>query len=174
MKRFEITPGFILLLALLLFNGGMLLPFAASLALHELAHVTAALLLGGSVSSCRLSLSGGYISVSRLSYGREALAVAAGPAISLIAAFAASWCGAYMLAGINLSFGVYNLLPARCLDGGRLVEILLTRNGGTAERTLRALTFISAFVMLVPLGIAFGNGVRNWSLIIFAVLLLIS
>lgn len=174
MKHFEVTPGFILLLSLLLFTNNMFIIFLAALLLHELAHISTALLLGGSIVSCRLSVAGGYISVNRLSYGREAIAVAAGPAASLAAAFIASSLGYYMLAGINLSLGMCNLLPARCLDGGRLIELCIARGGGSADRALRALTLISSLLLLIPLGVAFHHGVYNWSLILFGLFLLFS
>jgi membrane-associated protease RseP (regulator of RpoE activity) len=174
MKRFVITPGFILLVSFLLFSDKMFMEFVIALTIHELAHTAAALLLGGRAVSCRLSLTGGHISVDGLSYGREMVAVAAGPAASLAAAFIAAHFDLFLFAGINFSLGVYNLLPARCLDGGRLIELIITRNGGNAEKPLKTLTALSTLALLVPLIIAFCKGVYNWSLIIFVIFLLFS
>ncbi|MCL1820025.1 MAG: hypothetical protein FWG36_05130 [Oscillospiraceae bacterium] len=173
MSKIEITPGFLLLMSYLTFYDDMFIMFLTAALLHELAHIAATLLLGGSLVSCRLSMTGAFLRVDRLSYGGEAAAVFAGPVISIAMAFIASWFGWYMLAGANLSLGVYNLLPARDLDGGRLVELFFARRGIHASGILSVLTALSAAAISIPLAIAFTNGVRNYTMAIFAVSLLV-
>jgi len=162
------TPGFILLLAYLTFHDDMFIMLIIAAFLHELAHIAATLLLGGTLLSCKLSVTGALISIGRLSYGREAVAVAAGPIVSIAAAFITAPLGWHMFAGLSLSLGLFNLLPARELDGGRIAELFLTRRGGAAHGALSALTILSALFMAVPVTLAFLNGIYNYTLGFFA------
>ncbi len=175
---FEVTSGFVLLIAFLLFvdKDGILVWFLVASAVHELAHVVALLLLGGRVTGCRLALWGAHLSVDRVSYHREAIAVALGPIASVLLAWGAAVAGYPLLGGISLVLGIYNLLPAATLDGGRLLEIYLHNHGHwqSAPRILQLTTLASSLLLAVPLWIGFLNGLTNWTLIASVVYLALS
>lgn len=101
------------------------------LLLHELGHLLAARLLGLQALSLEVMPFGGVLHIGglyRLSARRLAPVALAGPLVSLLlAALCAqipSRTGAE-LALINLSLGLFNLLPGLPLDGGRLLVALL-------------------------------------------------
>lgn len=138
----HISGGFCLLLALLLFlDDQNLVPWAlAACALHELGHLAAIHLVGGRVVAFRLSVVGAELVPGRrrlFSYREEWIIAAAGPLVSLLAAFLAACLAkeggafgerAYLFAGLNLLAGLFNLLPLAPLDGGRILHSLLLRS----------------------------------------------
>lgn len=130
--RLEITPGFLLLMAGLLYldEGAGLLPWAMlACALHELGHLAAALAFGGRSPRLRLSAVGAELRFAwpaPLSYGREGLVVLAGPAANLLLAVPAFALGLELLAVSSVWIGAFNLLPIQPLDGGVLAYNLLT------------------------------------------------
>ncbi|MCL1807638.1 MAG: M50 family metallopeptidase [Oscillospiraceae bacterium] len=152
--KVKIHAGFILLVTILVYiDQGYLLwvVFAAAL-LHELGHYIPLRLLGGRVA--RLELTGGGVGMETsqpMSYGKELLTVIAGPAASLVFAllftvFDDMIDGQAALTGMCFSHGVFNLLPMRGLDGGRILEILLDAFG--FKRTAANITTIVTAVVL--------------------------
>jgi Zn-dependent protease/CBS domain-containing protein len=125
--------------------------FYACLLAHELSHSVVARRNGVEVSEITLWLFGG---VSKLageprSPGVEALITVVGPLTSIllavvayVLALLASAAGAsplvsnllLWLAVLNLSLGVFNLIPAFPLDGGRLLSTFFWWRSGTRQR----------------------------------------
>ena len=128
--------------------------FLASLLAHELAHSVVAMQRGVKVEGITLWLFGG---VSRIasdtnSPGTQALYTVVGPLTSLVlgaifylisiaagggphpglVAATLSWLGY-----INISLGVFNLVPAFPLDGGRLLQSLIWLRTGDRQRATR-------------------------------------
>ena len=116
--------------------------FFVSILLHEMSHSIVARALGIGIESVTLFLLGG---VARLEHEPEtprdefAMAIA-GPAMSMLLAvvFWTAWEGVYLAGGsavlwaplqylalINVSVGVFNLLPGFPLDGGRVLRAAL-------------------------------------------------
>lgn len=133
-----VSPAFLALLAVfaVVDRERLLMHILLAAALHECGHMAAVYLGGGEIAAFRITLFGGELRIRHpewMSYGRELLAVLAGPGVNLLAALllarmAASlnWERGYMIAGIHASLAVFNLLPLRPLDGGRALELLLS------------------------------------------------
>ena len=129
----QISPTGVLLLAVfaLLAPTACLLAVVLAAVFHEMGHYLALRLCGGRVEGLSVSAFGAQMRIrhrERLSYGREALCVAAGPLVNVALSWLMSMAGAwreelYLFAGAQLVLGVFNLLPLTALDGGRLLWI---------------------------------------------------
>lgn len=140
--RVHSTGGFWLVLGGLLLAASLrlLFWFLAACLVHELGHWAAIRALGGRVADFRLTGVGAVIFPARsrlFSYREECLVALAGPAASLLLALAAGcwgrWLGsedAYLLTGVSLVLGLFNLLPAEPLDGGRAVRAVFSLAAG--------------------------------------------
>lgn len=150
---------------------GALLFFVCLLA-HELAHSIVALRQGVKVSGITLWLFGG---VSRLeseprNAGAEAAITAVGPLSSLLIAglcyalalIVAATRGNGLVAAllswlaiINLSLGLFNLVPAFPLDGGRLLSSLLWLRGGTRGQAVHRAVRVGRFFAYAMIALGF-------------------
>lgn len=128
------------ILAILLFG---------SVLLHELGHVFVALAQGSRVRGVTLMMLGGVSHIEDVSHAPKAEAKMAivGPLVSIaiaIVAYAAHLVfdglpdvqfGLYYLAQINLGIGLFNLLPAFPLDGGRVLRSILAQKHNRVRAT---------------------------------------
>lgn len=142
--KLEVAWGFPALAAVALLAGtGKSLPVAVLSALgHEAGHLLALRLAGVRVERMRLTAFGAEILADTrfMSYPREILCTLAGPAVNLLlAVILARLMGAYLAAGVNLTLGVFNLLPVPALDGGRILHLLVSWGWDpiTADRVCR-------------------------------------
>ncbi|MFP3895421.1 MAG: site-2 protease family protein [Anaerolineales bacterium] len=119
--------------------------FFGSVLLHELGHSLVSRAQGVPVDNITLFIFGGAAQISdepRTSFDEFVMAIA-GPLVSLLlsgffALIYLSWGNkeqpvaalALFLGGINLSLGVFNLIPGFPLDGGRVLRALLWRLRG--------------------------------------------
>jgi len=146
----EVNVSFLALLALVLFTmGGLVGVFVtlavfASVVLHELGHALLARRLGVPVTGIELSFFGGAAKLAGQprSAGDEIAIAAAGPAVSFVLAGVAHagalLSGAHLLgllASVNLVIGLFNLIPALPMDGGRILRALLSRRLGFLRAT---------------------------------------
>jgi len=141
--------------------GGVIaaLLFFACLLGHELAHTLVALRSGLHIPAITLFLFGGVSQLSEepRSPGSEFKIAAAGPLTSfaLAALSYAVWRGmeawgstqtplavALVLAWVNAAVGVFNLLPALPLDGGRLLRAMLWKVWGNFVRATRTASIL--------------------------------
>ncbi len=128
-RKVHIAPAVPALLAVLLviFPPILLLTILSAATLHELGHCTALRLMKGKVKEITITPLGAEMKVAgRLSYGQELLLAAAGPAVNLLLAVGLAYLGGqwelcYLLSGVNLVLGLFNLLPIMPLDGGMLL-----------------------------------------------------
>ena len=137
--RFAVQPAFFSALALILAlrlekDAGLLL---VSALLHEAGHLLCVLLFGGRVESVLLTPFGlRMFTRGDISRAGEAAALFMGPLVNLFAAWL-FWKGGHTgAAAENLVLGVYNLLPAKGLDGGRLLGLLAPRRGEQAAEMI--------------------------------------
>ncbi|WIG95155.1 site-2 protease family protein [Myxococcus sp. SDU36] len=140
----------------------------ASVFVHELAHTVYALRRGGKVRSITLMMVGG---VSELTEAPprprdEALMAAVGPLTSLLLAAllgGATWLlqearsfnvqfAFFYMASLNLFLGVFNLLPAFPMDGGRIVRASLAGRLGMVRATQVASWLGRGFAVLFGVG----------------------
>lgn len=183
--KLEISGGFLMIAAALFYLDDQgIFPWAmAACALHEWGHYAAVRLMGGQILRLRLSAVGGEMQLSSrrvLSYSRELTAVLAGPAANLAVAFLVSTLTrsggetAFLFAGLNLVIGIFNLLPAYPLDGGRVIKLLICIlwSPEAAEHAVRVLTYITALVMLAAGGILLWKTGFNFTLLMVSLWIL--
>lgn len=153
--------------------------FYASVLVHELAHVVAALRFGLPVRRIQLQFFGGVSEIEKESDtpGREFVLAFVGPLLSLVlaAVFYAGMEGVtrgtvpgVLLAGLmisNLLVAVFNLLPGLPLDGGRMLRAVVWKISGrpmtgtvAAAWTGRALAI--AVLVGLPL-LSYANGISD-------------
>lgn len=116
-----------------------------SVTLHELGHIGASALFGGRTLGVTLYPFGGVAQLTRESRsGLEEIVVAlAGPAVNFVLAGLAALplllLGPvepfFAFAGVNLALGLFNLIPAFPMDGGRVLRGALWRGLGRRRAT---------------------------------------
>ena len=170
--RVTVTGGFVLVWGFTVYLGaGAELALCVLTALlHEAGHFLAVWLWGGGLESVELNASGATIRAraERLTYGREILCVLAGPAASLTAALLfALWSDTIPFgltaSGLCLMQGLFNLLPARGLDGGRALRLALeSRRSVCTERVTRLASYVSVWIVSALTAVAFARGGYDW------------
>ena len=155
--RLELSGGFLLLLSLTGFLCGREALLAASLAaaVHELGHLALILGQGSLPSQLSLDVSGASLRCRgpEPNVRQEFVRALAGPAAGLLLwLLLRSSASAYLhaAAGMSLMLSLVNLLPAPGLDGGRILDCLLT-DVLEADRWLRFsgwLGFLSALLTI--------------------------
>jgi Zn-dependent protease len=154
----EINVSFLILLAFSLLwglDGLVVLPVAfGSVLLHELGHALMARHLGVGVAGIELHFFGGAAKMTQQpkSAGDEIAIAAAGPAVSFalggVGFMLASLTGAWLFqlfAWANTIIGIFNLVPALPMDGGRIFRALLTRRMPFLAATRTAVTVARVF-----------------------------
>lgn len=152
---------------------GIALALFACVLLHELAHSLYAVWRGGKVEDITLLLIGGVSRITRppKGHGHEALMALAGPATSLAigAGFLAIHAlsaelgdsvrfGSFYLGYLNVFLGLFNLLPAFPMDGGRVLRGVLAIPLGHRRATAIAAYLGRAFAAVFVLtGLSTGN-----------------
>jgi Zn-dependent protease/CBS domain-containing protein len=142
----------------------------ASVLVHELAHVIYALRTGGEVRSITLMIVGGVSEVTEMPrrHRDEVLMALAGPVTSLglaglffgvlmllpqMRSFALPF-SLFYLASLNLVLGLFNLVPAFPMDGGRILRGLLAGRLGMVRATNISAWVGRAFaVLFVAVGV---------------------
>ena len=149
--KLELGWGFPVLAAVAVLAGaGEVLPAVVLSALgHEMGHLLALHLAKAKVERVRLTAFGAEIRADTryLSYPREILCTLAGPAVNLaLAVLLGRGLGDAVAAGVNLTLGVFNLLPVPALDGGRVLHLLVSwrRDPMAADRACRWVGLVCA------------------------------
>lgn len=180
--RIGLLPALILVLMPIFQPVGIVLPTLGAAAIHESGHMLAAFLLGIPLRSLDIGLFGASLKVrgSLISYPKEFLLCAAGPAMNFICALAVccysthrgcyTECGEWF-ASVSLMLGILNMMPAEGFDGGRMLSVSVSLLFGPrcASRTLALTSFISVillWMLSVYLLLRFGTSL---SLFVFTV-----
>ena len=135
-KHMTVSGGFCILLALLILTVPLpwLLSGLIAAGFHELGHILAIYLLGGTVRFGSLGSTSANLYIPSMSRGRELAAALGGPLFSLIALlFWRQVPRIALCAGFQLC---YNLLPLYPMDGGRILSCLF------GDVTCRRIAFI--------------------------------
>ena len=169
----EVNLTFLILLGLVfLVQGGLvgilltLLVFA-SILVHELGHAVVARRLGVRIAGIELQFFGGVAKmVTPPRSARDEILIAiAGPAVSLGIALVAIFVGVWVrfsllsyLGYTNLILGVFNLLPALPMDGGRVFRAWRAQRIGVLAATNQAVKLSKYIAIgLGVLGLIFGQ-----------------
>lgn len=168
-------------LMLILDGGCLLLGFYACL-LHEMGHLAAMLWLKVPVSEICFYGAGVKIvpKKSKLSgYGKELAVLAAGPLANMIV-FVLSYFfiggQAAVFGAISLVTGLFNLLPLKGFDGGRMLSLAAERFAAPFGlwETKTALAAVNIAALAVLLAIAAARGFGNPSLYITVIYFMIA
>ena len=153
--KLRITPGAILLFTVMAAERSLL--FWASMAaalFHEMGHLLAAKITKTPIRMLEIDLMGAqiYPAAAIASYKAEALLAGGGPLFSLLLALPSAWLGGAFFEALltaTLSFALFNLLPIRDFDGGRLLTALLAAHYGpqTARGVLSVTTYLSLLLL---------------------------
>lgn len=168
----RINLSFLLMLAIVTLSAGgvvglpILLVAFVSILLHELGHALVARRLGVPIREIEFHFFGGAAKMVGLprSAGDEIRIAAAGPAVSLVLAGAGAFLGAitgtrfFAFVGfVNLVIGLFNLLPALPMDGGRILRAAFAKRMGFLPATRLALRIARWFALAMAVyGIVHG------------------
>ena len=145
----------------------------ASVAVHEMVHTLIALRAGGRVKEITLMLLGGVSQMEQLPRrpSTEAVMAGAGPVASLAIGVILMGLvrlglplppdvhlGIHYLAQLNIVLGIFNLLPAFPMDGGRVLRALLSLRLGPGRATRAAARIGKAAAVAFGLWAFVGGG----------------
>ncbi|MDR1706050.1 MAG: site-2 protease family protein [Clostridiales bacterium] len=138
--------------------GAEFLLLMVSAGAHEAAHGLIAAMCGLKPCAVEISPIGLAVELPRielLSFKKKISIYSAGPAINLALLISARVCGSEMLFIINSALFLFNLLPARTLDGGRILSAFLAMRMGYM-RSLRTIRLCgkAVFGLVFILGVA--------------------
>ncbi len=159
-RKIQLSVSFALSLILLYYDvSGMFFCFLTAAAVHELLHAGAVTASGARIIAFDISPFGGSMSYSPLaSYRADMVIALAGPLGSFAAAYAASaaarltdiaWL--YRFSGTSLMLGAFNLLPVMPLDGGNIMNAMLTQKLGSdsAFRRMNSISVIFCTILIL-------------------------
>lgn len=162
----EVTPGFAIWLGLLicLDPAGLILPFLAAAAVHEMGHLICMRCAGVAVRKLRLSMVGASLETGSMTNRQELCCAAAGPLANLLTGvlFFRHSIRFGLLSGL---LALFNLLPVWPMDGGRIVSALWPRQAETISRITGCLLFAAGMALTVWFHLGL------WPLLLLAVLL---
>ena len=153
--KISISPTAVLFLTVLTLKGQLLMPAALLAALvHECGHLLIATALGVRMERMEIDLLGAKLTPVGLlpSYKSEFLLAAAGPLFSLLlGTLLQGKQGAFALymRDATLSFALFNLLPIRDFDGGRMLYACLAPHASLQQAD--SVLCVSSYVCLLLL-----------------------
>ena len=176
--RIQVSIFYLAVITLLSFldqTGIAIWGFFASL-LHEFGHIIALYLVGGRARLLSFEVTGiRMVQKATLGNGREAIVLSAGCIVNFLCCALCMRFGFLNGATVHLCIGLFNLLPSRVLDGGRLFVLFLSAflSLKSAERLCFILSIITS-VFLILFGVRIFIISWNPTLLITGGFLLIS
>lgn len=166
----------IICLVLLIDKTGLFLPTIIAAAIHEAGHLFCMFVFDCLPLEIRFVPCGIEITKRRSDYGVNTVLLSlAGPMLNIAVALT-SFMNYYLynrenvlyFAAINLVLGLFNLLPARGLDGGTIVISMLFKKFSlnTSERILTCMSFFISLLFLSGAVFVYLSGIKNLSLIL--------
>lgn len=162
---------------------GMIIPMLIAVFLHELGHLLVMKYFGCAPNEIKL-IPGGIRIVSPVCAEKHSILISlSGPLLNLIiftvVYFSSSVLGVdYYLdfAFINLVYGIFNLLPFYSLDGGSIIEEIISTKFGTikAQKILKLITVVGAVLFLLTFMIFSLKGNINYSVLVISLYLILS
>ncbi|MBQ4566360.1 MAG: hypothetical protein IJA48_08425 [Oscillospiraceae bacterium] len=154
-NRVTISPGFLVFFCAYYYfdPAGTFWPFFLGASAHELGHLTALKLLRVPVHSLRFGASGACLETANMSYRKEFLSAAAGPAANLLLALGFLHREP-VFALVNLALLLYNLLPFYPLDGGRILRCMLQFLLGSGRAAMLTERIASGCCLLLLWGLS--------------------
>lgn len=146
--------------------------------LHEAGHLAAMLAFG--VLPQRISLEIHGIRIDKpeasLTYFQECAVALAGPLVNAVMMLIFMNQPTALPFIMNAGLLVVNLLPVKSLDGGRFLYYLISMLGSEqkAENALKILSIITALALAAILVFMLVSGFKNPSVLIFAVIMIVS
>ncbi|MDR3148929.1 MAG: hypothetical protein LBT88_02775 [Oscillospiraceae bacterium] len=174
--KFKMTVPFAVSFAFFAFidDSGLVWISAFAAAIHELGHWTAIKLFRSRVTEFRLELTGAAIfyDTDKLGYAADAVIALAGPFAGLLAALVGAQLGYTTFAGASAILSLLNLLPASRLDGGRVLEAVVSSMTVSRTPLVFAHGIVCAALMLGGFYVFNVTG-GNWTCIALAAFLLL-
>ncbi|MEO0601467.1 MAG: site-2 protease family protein [Myxococcota bacterium] len=164
----------------LIFGGVTTATLFLSVVLHEYGHALAARRFGIGTHHITLYPMGGAAAIERMPEepDQEAVIALAGPATNILLAIVAGWAWlltshpyALMFTMLNGAMGLFNLIPAFPMDGGRVLRAVLAKRMGWMRASRTAVRVGRAFVW-VFLGV--GLLWQQWELLLMSMFLHVS
>lgn len=131
--------------------------FIIFIAIHELAHMIAGIMIGGKPKKISLNPFG--LSLEFYSYGKEKFLYkifffSAGPLINLLIALCLYFFKDYQffrqeIIYTNLAIGIFNLIPIVPLDGGKILKEILKKILGLEKATKFIIIFSKSILTVV-------------------------
>lgn len=144
-KNLEISRGAMLAVALFFYldRNGIAGDFFLSCTFHELGHYLAIKMYGGKVRALKITCAGAELCLAsswQPSAAEMLITALAGPGTNFLFAGVSIMLARrgvvnlFLFSALNLGLAVFNLLPARWLDGGKALESLLLWRGMVCRR----------------------------------------
>ena len=182
----RVHVSLLIFLAFVLFTGSgftglvLMLAIFGSVLIHEVGHALMARSLGMQIVDISLYPFGGMarMATAPKTTGDEIKVAVMGPVTSLLlavglgaAAFITHVPTLWLLAQINLMLGVFNLLPALPMDGGRILRAYLARKRGFYKATAISARLARWLALAMAVAGLFYSG---WLIVLAAFLLFMS
>lgn len=159
-RNISVRPSFLLLMSIVFFfdEGNLTVFLLIAAAVHEAGHFFAIKRMGGKVEKLNIGALGAEAEYSgSLTYRKEIIACAAGPAAGFAFSFLTSLAAKagirefFFLSGLSAMLSVFNLLPILPLDGGRMLRFFLCEHIGLKAAADITLVVSGVLVILMVL-----------------------
>lgn len=176
--KVEISYVFICFLTLFISmdRSNLFLPVFFSIFLHEIGHIVPLFYFNCKIRELNLKIGAiGVIFDDNLTKLERIISQLSGPMTNLLLSGICLMFKYKLLWAINTILCIYNLLPVHYLDGGSIIKTSLS--GIATEDKINTIlsinTIILVFISIILFIFLYINGIRNYSLLLFALYLIL-